>query len=92
MRKNGQNAYAERNFTVMMLDKRAIDMLLCLDDAKLALVIKKLAADAGVDPSAINLGEKELSGLRAALSTATDSDISRASELLKSYKDGKKGV
>ena len=76
----------------MMLDKRAIDMLLCLDDAKLALVIKKLAADAGVDPSAINLGEKELSGLRAALSTATDSDISRASELLKSYKDGKKGV
>ena len=92
MRKNGQNAYAERNFTVMMLDKRAIDMLLCLDDAKLALVIKKLAADAGIDPSAINLGEKELSGLRAALSTATDSDISRASELLKSYKDGKKGV
>ena len=91
MRKNGQNAYTERNFSVMMLDKRAIDMLLCLDDAKLALVIKKLAADAGIDPSAVNLGEKELSGLRAALSTATDSDISRAGELLKSYKDGKKG-
>ena len=30
----------------MMLDKRSIDMLLALDDAKLALVIKKLAGDA----------------------------------------------
>jgi hypothetical protein len=74
----------------MMLDKRAIDMLLNLDDARLALVIKKLAADAGIDPSALNFGEKELSGLRAALSVATDSDIARAGELLKSYKDGKK--
>ena len=56
------------------------------------LVIKKLAADAGIDPSALTFGEKELSGLRAALSVATDSDIARASELLKSYKDGKKNI
>lgn len=75
----------------MMLDKRAIDILLSLDDAKLSLVIKKLAADAGVDPSAIKIGENELSGLRAALSCATESDITRAVELLKSYNDGKKG-
>lgn len=74
----------------MMLDKRAIDMLLTLDDAKLTLVIKRLAADAGVDPSALSIGEKELAGLRAALTNATDSDISRAAELLKSYNDGKK--
>ena len=76
----------------MMLDKRAVDMLLSLDDARLMLVIKKLAADAGIDPGAINIGEKELSGLRAALGSATDSDIRRASELLKSYSDGKKGI
>ena len=74
----------------MMLDKRAIDMLLTLDDAKLAMVIKKIAADAGIDPSSVNIGERELAGLRAALSGATDEDIARAGELLKQYKNGKK--
>ena len=74
----------------MMLDKRAIDMLLTLDDEKLAKVIKKIAADAGIAPSTVNIGAKELAGLRAALSGATDGDIARAGELLKQYKDGKR--
>ncbi len=74
----------------MMLDKRAVDMLLTLDDARLALVIKKLIADAGVDPSTVKFGEKELAGIRAALSTATDGDLARASELIESYKNGKR--
>ena len=90
MRTTGNLCPLMKGRFLMMLDKRAIDMLLTLDDARLALVIKKLAADAGIDPSALNFGEKELSGLRSALSVATDSDIARASELLQSYKDGKK--
>ncbi len=74
----------------MMLDKRAIDMLLTLDDEKLTRVIKKIAADAGIDPSTVNIGERELAGLRTALSGATEGDIARAGELLKQYKDGKR--
>lgn len=74
----------------MILDKRAIEMLLQLDDAKLILVIKKLAADAGIDPSSLKISEKEIAGIRAALSSATDGDLSRAGELLKEYKNGKK--
>ena len=74
----------------MMLDKRAVDMLLTLDDRRLALVIKKIMADAGVDPSGINLSERELSGIRAALSGATNEDLSRAAELIQSYKNGQK--
>ncbi len=74
----------------MMLDKRAVDMLLTLDNQRLGLVIKKLMADAGVDPSSINLGEKELSGIRAALSGATNDDLARAAELIQSYKNGQK--
>ena len=80
----------KKGFFVMMLDKHAIDMLLTLDDTRLALVIKRIASDAGIDPDAIKLGEKELSSLRKALSGATDSDIARAGELLKQYKDGKR--
>ena len=74
----------------MMLDKRAVDMLLTLDDRRLALVIKKIIADAGVDSSSLNLGEKELSGIRAALSGATNDDLARAAELIQSYKNGQK--
>lgn len=73
----------------MMLDKRSIDMLLALDDATLSRVIARLAKDSGIDPSGIKLGERELSGIRMALAGATDKDIARATELIKSYKKGK---
>ena len=73
----------------MMLDKRSVDMLLSLDDERLAQVIARLAGDAGIDPSMIKLGKGELAGIRAALSGATDKDIARAAELIKSYKRGK---
>lgn len=76
----------------MMLDKRAIDMLLTLDDAKLTMVIQKLAANAGIDPSSIKIGPAELNGIRSALSVATDGDLQRASELIKNYKNGSKGL
>ncbi len=74
----------------MMLDKRSVDLLLTLDDAKLSMIIKKLMSDAGIDHSAVRLGPTELSGIRAALSSATDGDIARALELIQSYKNGKK--
>ncbi len=66
-------------------------MLLALDDARLAIVIRQLAQSAGINASSLNLGEKELKGIRQALSMATDGDISRAAELIKGYKNGKKG-
>ncbi len=75
----------------MTLDKNSIDMLLKLDDAHLALIIKKLAADAGIPAANINIGKNELAGIRSALSMATDGDISRATELLENYKKGFQG-
>lgn len=74
----------------MTLDKRSVELLLKLDDAKFAMIIKKMMSDAGIDPSTLKLGEKEISGIRAALSSATDNDIARALELIQNYKSGKK--
>lgn len=73
----------------MTLDKRSIDMLLTLDDKRLSLVIKKIMSDAGVDASRISLGQSDLAGIRAALASATDGDLTRAAELIQSYKNGK---
>ena len=75
----------------MTLDKNSINMLLKLDDAHLATVIKQLAASAGVPTDSIRLTHSELQGIREALSMATDSDISRATELIQGYKNGKRG-
>jgi hypothetical protein len=78
-----------KGVNAMTLDKRSIDMLLRLDDAHLTLIIKKLAAEAGIPPDTINLGKNELSSIRSALSMATDGDISRAAELIEGFKRGK---
>ena len=58
----------------MMLDKKAVNMLLTLDDARLAMVIKKIASDAGIDTTNLKIGASEIAGIRAALSSATDRD------------------
>ncbi len=73
----------------MMLDKRSIDMLLTLDDSRLTLILKKLAADAGISPDTLSFTPEQLKGIRSALSMATDSDLERAGELIKNYKNGK---
>ena len=75
----------------MTLDKNSINMLLSLDDKHLAAVIRQLAAGSGIPAENLKLGPAEISGIRSALSMATDGDISRAAELIKSYKQGKKG-
>ena len=74
----------------MTIDKKTLDMLLMLDDDKLAAMIKRLAANSGIDISNVNISPKDLNGLRSALSPATDKDIERAVELIKSYKEGKR--
>lgn len=66
-------------------------MLLSLDDKHLAAVIRQIASSSGIPADNLNLGPREISGIRSALSMATDGDISRAAELIKSYKQGKKG-
>ena len=66
----------------MKLNKEAISRILSLDDASLAGVIRTIAADAGVDPSKISLSPADIANIRAALSVATNDDISKLYEQL----------
>ncbi len=75
----------------MNIDKNTLNMLLSLDDAHLAMFIRKLAGSAGLPLGSVELGQEQLNGIRKALSMATDGDISRAAELIKNYQMGKKG-
>lgn len=70
----------------MTLDRNAVNKLLALNDKQLALVIKKLTAEAGIDPSLFQINTSNIQALRTALSMATDEDLARASEQLAAMK------
>ena len=75
----------------MTLDRNAVEQLLELNDRQLALVIKKLMAEAGLDPAMVQLNPSGIATLRTALSMATDEDLKHASEqLAKLQKNGEK--
>ena len=71
----------------MMLDKRSVELLLHLPDDQLVMIIKKLASDAGVDVKNLDISKEQISGIRNALSIATDDDLIRASELISNFKN-----
>ena len=64
----------------MTLDRNAVNQLLALNDRQLAIVIKKLAAEAGIDTAAIQINAANISAIRAALSMATDEDLKGLTE------------
>ena len=72
----------------MTLDRNAVERLLALNDKQLAIVIKKLTAEAGIDPSALQINASNIAALRTALSMATDDDIKRLSEQIAQMQKG----
>ena len=71
----------------MQIDRKQLERLLNLNDRQLEHVIKKLAAESGIDPSVLNINPNDISSVRRALSGATDEDIRM---ITKQYEDFKK--
>lgn len=72
----------------MKLDRDTLETILKSDNATLWRTIRGIAAMSGVTlPEKIP--EKEIEGIRRALSHADDSDIERANETLENYKNRK---
>ena len=59
----------------MNLDESSVKRLLALNDAQLRMVLRRLAADYGVDLSGFSLGAQELAQLRSILSVANSQQI-----------------
>ncbi len=66
----------------MTLDRNAVNKLLALNDKQLALVIRKLVAEAGIDPATLQINTSNIAAVRAALSMATDADLEMAAKQL----------
>ncbi len=66
----------------MELDRKALDRLLCLNDAQLKAVIRRVASDSGVNLADFNIDCKDIASVRKTLASASDEDIqSIASQL-----------
>ena len=72
----------------MTLDRNAVNQLLSLNDKQLAIVIKKLASEAGIDASAVQINAANIKAIRTALSMATDEDLARAAEQIANMQKG----
>ena len=68
---------------IMKLDRNALKRLLLLSDTQLKLITERLAADAGVDISGLDLSPSALGELRRAVDSASDEELEKlAGELL----------
>ena len=66
----------------MQIDKSTLERLQCLDDAALAETVRKLAASAGLPPSAIAAITQNLPALRMMLANTSAADLSRGLSML----------
>lgn len=77
----------ENNF--MQLDQKMLQKMLSMNDAQLKSVILSLAENSGLDLSTFNISPHDINSIRTALSGATDEDLRRASEQLRSFRQKK---
>ena len=73
----------------MELDRRQLDRLLALDDAKFKKVLTGLAGEYGIDSAQIKISDADVARLRLILSTASYSDIQ---SLISGFKGRGSGV
>ena len=68
----------------MKLDRKALNRLADMNDAQLRAVIEKLIGEYNLDLSSFHLTQGDMNGLRQALRTATDEELSKLATQFKS--------
>ena len=74
----------------MQLNPKTLRLLLSLNDDQLAGVIRSLAAESGIDTAGLVLDPASLSGIRNALRSVSDDDLSALFRLYEDFKNEKK--
>ena len=80
-----KNICPKGKVTDMKIDKATVDRLLKQNDEQLWRTVQMIAAQGGVNLAGVKR-PADLSKLRSALSSMTDGDIKRATEIVESYK------
>ena len=74
----------------MQIDQNTLARLLSLDDARLGDVIRRIASESGIDPSALGLDPNSIGQIRSALGSATAEDLLRLNTVYEDYRRNRK--
>ena len=74
----------------MQIDQKTLNRLLSMRDDQLAAVIRKIAADAGIDPAALGLNPNNVAEIRRALGSASSEDLEQLGEIYNTYRQNRK--
>ena len=75
----------------MQLDREALNKVLSLNDRQLKVLIGRLAAESGINPSEFPIDTSSMENLRSALRSASDDDLRRITEQYEAAKAKKGG-
>ncbi|MBE6589076.1 MAG: hypothetical protein E7643_02745 [Ruminococcaceae bacterium] len=73
----------------MQIDQKTLSRLLAMNDEQLSTVIKKIAVDAGIDPTALGITQDSIESIRTALGSVSDRDLEALNEVYQSFRQGK---
>ena len=74
----------------MQINRENLNKLLSLNDRQLKMMITKIAAQGGIDPTQFNIDPSSIQSIRQVLGSATDEDIARIAAQYESGKLGKR--
>jgi hypothetical protein len=74
----------------MQIDKRMLDRLLTMNDEQLGDLIRKIAAEAGIDPAALGMNPENIATLRTALGSADAQDLAQYNRIYDEYRKGRR--
>ncbi len=74
----------------MQLDQKMLNRLLAMNDQQLGALIGQIAQEAGIDPAELGLQPQNIASIRQALSTATDADLEKLSQVYEDYRQNRR--
>ena len=70
----------------MQIDQKMLNRLLTMNDDQLGNLIREIANEAGIDPSALGLNPQNIADLRRALGSATEDDMQKMNTVYEEYR------
>ena len=74
----------------MEIKRENVNKLLSLSDWQLKMIIQKIAAESGIEPSQFNIDTNSIESIRRALSSASDEDLKQIAEQYEQNQRNKK--
>lgn len=70
----------------MQIDQKTLNRVLAMNDEQLAALIGKIASESGINPAQLGLNPNNINDIRAALGSATDTDLVQLNAVYESYR------